>query len=314
MTAPQPESRHRPRPPGQPGQPPGGPAHSCPQLGTELLAGYARGSLNPAVAWSVEAHLPSCAACRGGLAAHADPGRLARGRSLVLTSLALRAPGLAGRALIRCGVPEHVVRLLAVTPSLRRSWLAGVLLVLAVTVGSARLIAPGLPSARGLAAIPLSSGGLVPFLVLVPLLPLAGVAASFSGRLDPAYTLAAAAPISGAWLLCVRTIAVVAVAIVPACLAALALPGPPWLPAALLLPALAVCGVAVAAGTVMPPLAAAVGAGLAWAVMMTGLAAIARAPGAAFGQAGQLAAAVILAAAVGCLVIRRDRLDYGWVR
>jgi hypothetical protein len=298
-------------------RPPNGSARGCPQLDSELLAGYAQGGLNPVAAWSVEAHLPSCLACRQGLAAHVDAGRLLRSKSLVLTSLALPAPGLAGRALIRCGVPEHVVRLLAVTPSLRRSWLTAVLVVLAAAVGAARLIAPGYPhgaDVRGVAAVSLSSSRLAPFLVLMPLLPLAGVAASFSGRLDPARALAAAAPISGVWLLCVRVIAVVAAAVVPASLAALALPGPPWLPAVLLLPALAMCGVAVAASTVLPPLASAVAAGLAWAAIMAGLAVLARAPAAAFGQAGQLTAAVILVGAVSCLAIRRDRLDYGWVR
>jgi anti-sigma factor RsiW len=121
-----------------------GPARppACAQLSGDLLARYASGGLDEATAWSVEAHVPACAPCRAALAAQLDGHRLERNKSVLLTRLALPPPGPAGRALRWCRVPDHVVTLLSATPSLRRSWLAGVALVLAAAIGSAYLLVP----------------------------------------------------------------------------------------------------------------------------------------------------------------------------
>jgi hypothetical protein len=282
----------------------------CAQLGSGLLAGYAGGALDAASAWSVEAHVPGCAVCRAALAAHLDPARLARNRAVLLTRLALPDPGPVGGALRWCRVPDHVVTLLAATPSLRRSWLAGIALVLAAAVGAAYLLLPDGPARlHGDGAW----AGLVPFLAVAPLVPLAAVAAAFSARLDPAYELAVAAPVSAVWLLFVRATAVVAVTLVPTALAALALPGPWWLASVLLLPALAVCATALAAATVVGPAAGAAGAGAAWISAVTA-ATVARHPAAAFRPGGQAAAAVVLLAAVAVIAARRDKFPVSRAR
>jgi hypothetical protein len=300
----------------------GGPVDSgCGQLPAGLISAYARGALDAAAAWSVEAHVPGCSACRAVLAGCGQGDRLARNRSALLVRLALPAPGPADRVLRRCGVPEHVLRLLAVTPSLRRSWLAGVLLVLAATIGAAYLLPPGavagapLTGPSGLPGGPAagsSLAALVPFLLLAPMLPLAAVAAAFTARLDPAAALATAAPVSGVWLLCVRAVAVISATMLPTMLAALALPGPWWLGPAMLLPALAVCAAALAAGTIAGPAAGAVGASLAWVAAVTAAGLAAGRPSLVLGATGQLAALAVLIGAAAVIAARRTRIDFGW--
>jgi hypothetical protein len=140
------------------------------------------------------------------------------------------------------------------------------------------------------------------------------VAAAFSVRLDPAYELAVAAPVCAVWLLCVRAVAVVGVTLVPTVLAAVALPGPWWLPATLLLPGLAVSAIALAAATVIGPPAGAVSAGAAWVAAMVAPAAAMNNPTQALGPAGQAGAAAVLVGAVALLASRRERIELGWAR
>jgi hypothetical protein len=153
----------------------------------------------------------------------------------------------------------------------------------------------------------------MPFLALAPLLPLAAVAAAFSPELDPSHRLASAAPVSMVWLLCVRSLAVIAATIVPVAVAALALPGPWWLAVALLLPALAVCGAALALATLVSPPAAVIGVAASWMTVVIGLDVATRSSSAAFGPIAQLAAAGVLLGGVATVIMRRNKIDYGWM-
>ena len=290
-------------------------AGGCMVLPADLVLGYGRGKLSGAAAWSVEAHLPGCPDCLSVLAGCGLSGRLERNRGELLVRLGLpeaRQHSILPRRLRGQG---HVSALLWGTPSLRVSWLFGVLLVLAAGVGMARLAAASV-AAAGPLSLGHSAGwaALIPFLFIAPLLPLAAVAAAFSPRLDPAFDLARAAPISGAWLLCVRSVAVTAGTLVPTAAAALLLPGPWWLAPALLLPALALCAAAVAGATAFPPVTAAVVAALAWVVLVIVAGLAAGNPALVYGPAGQLAAAAIVLGAVGLVALRRNRVDLGWVR
>jgi hypothetical protein len=274
------------------------------------MAGYAAGTVDGVAAWSVEAHLTGCARCRSVLSAHVDAERLARNRSVLLVRAAIGEEGRMRRVLRRCGLPDHVLRLLAATPSLRRSWLLSVMAVLAVVAGEAAAAGYGWIPAVGHGRIAGYPGQfLAPFLLVVPLLVLAGVAAAFLPMFDPAYRLAVAAPFSGFILLLVRSVSALAAALVLAVAAAFAVPGPGWLPAALLLPSLAVCAFALAAATVVDPRAAAVMAGVLWVLPVLWLATesvplmIVR-PGAQF-----TCAAVLCVCAV-VLLARRDRFEW----
>jgi Putative zinc-finger len=286
---------------------------SAGHAGTDLLAGYAAGTLEMVAVWSVEAHLTACPPCRSALSARVDAQRLARNRSVVLVRAALGEGGRLRRVLCRCGVPDHLLRLLAATPSLRRSWLLSVIGVLAVTSGEAVAVRYGWLGRPGGPAGPPNPAILTPFLLVAPLLVLAGVAAAFLPWFDPARPLAIAAPFDGFTLLLVRAVSALLAALVPVIGAAFLLPGPRWLPVALLLPSLALCALALAAASVMNPRAAAVTAGVLWAVPVLllatthGLLLIVQ-------RNAQFGCAAVLCAAAVVLLARRDRFDLGWMR
>jgi hypothetical protein len=291
--------------PGAPGPVSGAAGH----VDETLLAGYAAGQVGEAVAWSVEGHLVACAACRSALSPYVDAGRLARNRAVLLARAAIGDGGLARRLMRRCGVPDYLITLLAATPSLRRSWLLSVAGVLAVVTGEAALVRYVFNSG--------SVGGypgqeiLVPFILLAPLLALGGVAAAFVPLFDPAYRLAVAAPFSGFTLLLARAISALATAMIPVACAAFLAPGPGWLPAAFLLPSLAVCAIALAAVTVVGPLAATIGAGALWALPVLWLT-VTHLPLTIVEWHGQAASGVALLAAAAVLLFCHDRFEFGW--
>jgi hypothetical protein len=295
---------------------PGGPvAGADGHAGEDLLAEYAAGTLQTVAVWSVEAHLTGCARCRSALSAHVDAGRLARNRSVLLVRAALGDGGRMRRLLCRCGLPDHLLRLLGATPSLRRSWLLSVIGVLAVVAGEAAAVKYGWIPAGGAARLAgyRDPEVLAPFLLLAPLLVLAGVAAAFLPMFDPANRLVAAAPFSGFTLLLVRSVSALTAALVPVIAAAFLLPGPGWLPVALLLPSLALCAFALAAATVMEPRAAAVTAGVLWAAPVL-LLATAHGPLPIVQRNAQFACAAVLCASAMVLLARRDRFEWGWMR
>jgi putative zinc finger protein len=279
----------------------------------DVLAGYADGAIDEVVAWSVEAHLETCAGCRTAVSAHVDVERLAHNRAVLLALTALPDDGWRSRVASRVGIPDYLFRLLAATSSLRWSWLLSVLGVLAVVTGEAVLVHHLWP-VRGVAlGVHPSAADLLPFLVAGPLLVLAGVAAAFMPVLDPSYRLAVAAPFSGVTLLLVRSISALAAALIPVVCAAFLVPGPGWLPAALLLPSLAVCAVALALATVVGPTTAVVASGVLWAGPVT-LLALTRAPLATVQGHGQLLCAMALLVATAALFLRRERLEIGWAQ
>jgi hypothetical protein len=283
--------------------------------GEDLLASYNAGTVEPVVVWSVEAHLAGCARCRTALSAHVDADRLARNRSVVLVRAAFPDEGRVRRLLCRCGVPDHLLRLLAATPSLRRSWLLSVVGVLAAMVGEATAVRYGWmrPGGRGGMAGYADPAILAPFFLVAPLLVLAGVAAAFLPAFDPACRLAVAAPFSGFTLLLVRTVSALAAALILVVGAALILPGPGWLAAALLLPSLALSALALAAATVLDPRAAAISAGALWTLTVLVLA-TSSVPSLVAQRDVQVACAAVLCASAVVLLARRNRFEIGWMR
>lgn len=278
----------------------------------DLLAGYAAGTVEAVAVWSVEAHLTGCARCRSAVSALVEAGRLARNRSALLVRVALPHGGLLRRMLCRCGIPDYVLDLVAATPSLRWSWLLSVVGVLAVVTGEAATVGYGwipVSGHPGLTGNP-SPEALAPFLLIAPLLVLAGVAAAFLPMLDPGYWLAVAAPFSGIKLLLLRTISALIAALVPVACAALIVPGPGWLPVALLLPSLALCGVALAAASILSSRAAAVIAGILWALAAL-LLATWHVPLAIVQRNAQFACAAVLCTCAVVLYLRRDRFEAG---
>jgi hypothetical protein len=274
----------------------------------DVLSAYVGGSVDEVLAWSVEAHVTACPACRLALSAYVDPDRLARNRSVLLVRTATGEHHPARRVLSHVGVPDHLVALTAATPSLRRSWLLSVLGVLALVTGESVLV-------HNLSSSPLVVGRpgwgvLTPFLLVAPLTVLAGVAAAFLPVLDPTHQLAAAAPFSGLGLLLVRSLSALVAALVPVVALAFVVPGPAWLPAALLLPCFALCFLALAAVTVIGPMPAALLAGAMW-VLSVAVLGVWHSVTAVVQWQAQASWGAALVAALIVLAVRRDRFELG---
>ena len=213
-------------------------------------------SLDPATASSAELHLLRCEQCRSRVAAAAsaaDPAALGASWAAVADRIDAPRPTVVERLLSRAGVPDATSRAVAATPSLRGAWL----LAMAVVVA-------------GLVLLTRQSHGPGPFLVLAPLLPMAGVAAAFWPAADPAGESARATPLSGFGLAVRRAVAVLVPAVAAVALGAMAAPGLRPVDAAWLLPALALSATTVALSTWIRPDTAAVGLGGVWLAVAVG--------------------------------------------
>lgn len=209
-----------------------------------LLRRYADGDADAGLQASVEMHVATCHRCRAAAADHVEPARLAKGFAGVLAEVDAPLPGVIERALRRAGVAHATARLLAATPSLRLSWLLALSGTLVFAVAAAHV---GEDPRTG------------PLLLasLAPLLPLAGVAAAYGPRVDPAFDISVAAPISGWRLLLLRAMAVLMSTTALAGVAGLALPEPDLSVVAWLLPSLALTLCSLALSTLVSPLRAA---------------------------------------------------------
>ena len=255
---------------------------------SDVLERYARGDVDATQAYSVEAHLPSCPDCRGRIASLADGARLASTWEGIEERLDAPRRGLVEAGLMRIGVPEHVARLLGATPALRLSWLLACAVVLACAVWAA--------SRR--------EDGLYWFLVLAPLLPLAGVAVAYGPDVDPTYEIGLAAPMRSFGLLLLRALAVLVTTTAMAGVASLALPGLHWSAAAWLTPSLGLTLASLALATRTSALAACGSLAATWVLVTAAGWRLAHEPLVVFGPAGQIACALV--AAVAALVLRRD--------
>ncbi|GHB35572.1 hypothetical protein GCM10010377_28120 [Streptomyces viridiviolaceus] len=262
------------------------------------LRAYARGELAAPLLWSADAHLTSCARCRGVLAGVSDVAALDAGWERLDAELDAPRPGWFEGLLVRLGVADHTARLLAATPVLRRSWLGAVVSVLVTTfviaVSSRAAHSPTL------------------FLAFTPLLPLAGVALSYGPGLDPTYEMAVVSPTHGFRLLMIRTVAVLAAGLGLNGLATLALPDYGLRALAWLLPALALTASGLALTPRLGPVLAPSAVGGAWVAVL--LAANAAQPGAdatlaPFTAAGQGVSGAVAALGAGLLFLFRDRFD-----
>jgi hypothetical protein len=257
------------------------------------VARYARGQVSLSVGASVESHLVTCDRCRALLAPVVDTGRLESLWDAVLDRVEAPPPTPVERVLRMLGLPEGTARLLAATPALRGSWLlamAGALLFAAVAT-----VATG-----G------GAHGTLLFLVVAPVLPVAGVAAAFHRGVDPTYEIGLAAPYPQFRLLLLRSAAVTAVTCAAASVAGALLPTRTLTAAAWLLPALALTSLTLVLSRRLDVGYAAAVVGGAWlliaVVTHTGVERFA-----VFGTVGQLVCGVVLTASLIVLVADRER-------
>jgi hypothetical protein len=220
----------------------------------EVLARYADGQVDRALAASIEVHVMTCELCRELLGSRTESSRLDAIFGEVIDDLDRPPARFTERLLTRLGVPTGLARLLVLTPLLRASWLVSVFSV----TGFALLAA----DARG--------NGAVVFLMLAPLAPVAGIAAAFGPRLDAAYEVAVASPYSMARLVMARAVAVLTTTALVGVVASPFVPtGGGALPAwTWLLPALLLAAVTVALAQHVDPLLAAGVVSAVWVVLI----------------------------------------------
>ena len=270
----------------------------------ETLRAWADGTGGMAAGASVEQHLLTCEECRGAVATLEAPALLTTGSGLDLAAVwtGIREQvepqplNLVGRVLRRLGVRESDAILLSSAPSLTGAWLTGMVLVVLFA-----LVASTWGSGLG--------AGL--FLVLAPLLPVAGVAAAYGAEADPTHELTLAAPYSKIRLLLLRTGAVVATCVPVALAASVPIDGPWWVSVVWLLPALAFVLATLAAATFVPPAYAAGVIALAW-VGATVPALIRREPLALFDTTALVAYVAIAVVAGLVFAARFRRLATDW--
>jgi len=257
------------------------------------LARYATETVDDATASSVEAHLVTCSLCRAEVATHVEPLRLEQVWSGVVDAIDRPRLRLAERLLHRLGVSDGTARLLAATPSLQLSWLAAVAGALAFAAVAAQI----------------KGDGLAVFLIVAPLVPLAGVAAAFGPDLDRSHEISAATPMAGCRLLLLRGCAVFAATVLLAGLAALALPGLHWTSAAWILPALSLTLAALGLATFTSVERAAPAVAVFWVTAVSAAAYGPRDWMAAFGTKGQAWSLVVIAVAAVVIIQRRDAFE-----
>jgi hypothetical protein len=203
-----------------------------------LLAGYADGTVGRARAASVEAHLVTCDACRAAIAPLAEGHRLARNFAAIERRVDDLQVHRLERLLGRLGMPDHLARRLLVTPSAQGAFVTAVALILGIATLAQ------MSSTR--------ESTFFVFLVMAPLLPLAGVTLAFATRTDPLHELIAAAPTPAFELLLVRAVAVLGPTVVIGAVASAVLPQRGWEAVLWLVPALGLAASTLALGSWLP--------------------------------------------------------------
>ncbi len=269
----------------------------------QLLIGYCELSVTAATAAAIEAHLMSCAGCRGELAdvANSAEDGLLDQQSVwdgVLDRVDRPTRSITERLLGAMRVRPDMAKLLATTPALRLSWLVAVVFVAAFAVASARMEGDG------------------PWLLLViaPLLPVAGVATAYGPALDPTYEIGVVAPMSGLRLTLLRTLAVIATTTPLLVVAAIVAPGGGWAAFGWVLPSFALVAITLALSTAISPERAGVAVGVGWFVALVVLIDRSRAGdfvdrSLMFSSSGQTTATVVAAIGVAIVASRKSSFD-----
>jgi hypothetical protein len=220
-----------------------------------LLSSYLTGDLDAVVGASVEQHVSRCETCRAAVGHLLEPRLVERTWASIREAVERPSLPFVVRLARRCGLREPTAVLLAGAASLRGAWLVGAFLSLSFAT---------------LAAYASGGTALAPFLLVAPLAPVVGVAAAYGPRQDPLEALVATAPYGRTRLILLRTIGVLVSMLPVTVLLGLAVPGPPWLAAAWLGPALALVPVLLALAAFVGPRTAAMVVSLAWSSVVLG--------------------------------------------
>ncbi|MEU3612283.1 zf-HC2 domain-containing protein [Streptomyces sp. NPDC006872] len=258
-----------------------------------IIEGYARGGTDLAAdeVWAVESHLETCRVCRDRLSA-AVGAEAPAVASMVDTVWSGLEPRLAVTATMPRGRRRSARLSRWMTPTMV-PWLA---MVVGVTLLALLLDLADTGSGSG-------SGEVSLVLLFAPVLPVLGVAASWSRGLDPAYELTASVPRAGLYLVLRRTASVLGV-VVPALLVGGWLTG--VMVAQWLLPCLAFTATTLALGGVVGVTRAAVALAAVWAAVVVAPTLATSRTTFALQRDGLPAWGLILALGIGVVIARRD--------
>jgi hypothetical protein len=257
-----------------------------------LLTAYVAGDLSAIEGASVEQHLAHCPSCRQAITGLVDARLLARGWAGVRATVEAPPLPLPIRLARRVGVSEPTAVLLAATTSLRTAWLVSAFLALAFATFAT--------AASG-------KEMLAPFLLVAPLVPVVGVAAAYGPQNDPLEALVVTAPYGRTRLILVRTLAVLVSVLPLTAVLGLLLPGPEWLAAAWLGPALALVPILLALSSFVGPRTGVALVVLAWSgVVVFSLRSF---PATWPVEASQQLAYLFLAAVAAVVLLVRSRRD-----
>lgn len=214
----------------------------------ELLRAYVDGALDAVLGASLERHVDACADCRAAVRPLVDGPLLDRGWDGVRARVESPPPPVLVRLAQRLGVPESTGVLLAAAASLRIAWVSAVVVALGFAV----------------AATMGAQDVYWPFLLVAPLVPVLGVAATYGPADDRFETLAVATPYGRARLILVRAVGVVVTTVPMAAVLGLVAFGSSWVAVAWLGPALALVPVLMALASFVGPRAAGAVLTIAW--------------------------------------------------
>lgn len=226
-------------------------------VGDDLLARYIDGGLDLGRGASVEAHLLGCDECRARLTAQVPPQvsvRVAGAWSGLRQALDVPRLPVSVRALRSVGLSPDAAVLLAGARSMSTAWTVATVLVLAFAA---------------LAAFTGTDEGRAAYLIVAPLIPVAGVVAAFGPATDPLTDLTRATPFSAARLVLIRSAGVASTSIPLAVGIGWVLPGTQWLAFAWLAPALAFVLVVLTASTWVDPVVAGGVVAVGWSAVVS---------------------------------------------
>lgn len=274
-------------------------------LSEDLVTRYAEMTLAPSRCASVEAHLQECARCRT-LVAHSTATsamgpRIDHAWSLAVDRIDRPRRNWLHRLVAAVGVPDHLARLIGSSATFRSAWFASVGVV----------VAAGIAIAHG-------DLGPVPFLLLSPLVPVVGVAATYAGTSGAndfrAFELAT--PFGELRLLLVRTASVTVGSILVLTLTSLLLPSIGLDAIAWLLPALALTTTTLALATRVAPERAAGVVAVGWLITLFTVATLLPRAGrptatdlGALAVPLQLTALALLVASTTAFTVRRHEIE-----
>jgi hypothetical protein len=217
-----------------------------------LIDRYLHGGLDIGLSASLEAHLLTCDACRETLTTRVQPQVTYRiGQAYARVREGVQVPALPWtvRVLRKLGLSESTAVLVAAARSMSTAWTLATVVVLAFAA---------------LAAFTDTDAGRAAYLIIAPLVPVAGVVAAFGPTHDPLAELTRATPFPAARLVLLRAGAVAATSVPLAVGLGVAVPGTMWLAFAWLAPALAFILIVLTASTWIDPIVAGGAVALGW--------------------------------------------------